>query len=83
MLMHIFNVGVGMTFSGGIIDLTLFGIMQGNDKTNWVYILLVGAVYFFVYYFVFLFFIKKFDLKTPGREDEDEETKLYTRKDYN
>lgn len=83
MLMHIFNVGVGMTFSGGIIDLTLFGIMQGNDKTNWIYILLVGAVYFFIYYFVFLFFIKKFDLKTPGRENEDEETKLYTRKDYN
>ena len=82
MLMHILNVGVGMTFSGGIIDLTLFGIMQGNDKTNWIYIVLVGAIYFFVYYFLFLFFIKKFDLKTPGRED-DEETKLYTRKDYN
>lgn len=83
MLMHIFNVGVGMTFSGGIIDLTLFGILQGNSKTNWIYVLFVGIAYFFIYYFLFLFFIKKFDLKTPGREKEDEETKLYTRKDYN
>ncbi|MBR4210986.1 MAG: PTS transporter subunit EIIC, partial [Oscillibacter sp.] len=53
MLMHIFNVGVGMTFSGGLIDLTLFGILQGNAKTNWIWVVIVGIVYFFVYYFTF------------------------------
>lgn len=83
MLMHIFNVGVGMTFSGGIIDLVLFGILQGNQKTNWIWIVIVGVVYAIVYYFVFYFMITKFNFKTPGREAEDEETKLYTRKDMN
>lgn len=81
MLMHIFGVGVGMTFSGGAIDLTLFGILQGNEKTNWIWIVLVGLVYAVVYYFVFYFMITKFNFKTPGREADDEETKLYTRKD--
>ena len=82
MLMHIFNVGVGMTFSGGIIDLTLFGVLQGNAKTNWIWVIIVGAVYFVVYYFTFYFMITKMDLKTPGREDEGEETKLFTRSDF-
>ncbi len=81
MLMHIFNVGVGMTFSGGIIDLFLFGILQGNAKTNWIWIVIVGLVYAVLYYWVFYFMIKKFRLKTPGTEADDEETKLYTRKD--
>ena len=81
MLMHILNVGVGMTFSGGIIDLTLFGILQGNSKTNWIWIIVVGAVYAVIYYFLFYFMITKLNLKTPGRESDDEETKLYTRKD--
>ncbi|MGN0503154.1 MAG: glucose PTS transporter subunit IIA, partial [Ruminococcus sp.] len=83
MLMHILNVGVGMTFSGGVIDLTLFGILQGNDKTNWIWIVIVGLAYAVIYYFVFYFMIKKFNYKTPGREADDEETKLYTRKDLN
>lgn len=83
MLMHIFSVGVGMTFSGGLIDMTLFGIMQGNAKTNWIMIVIVGIVYFIVYYFLFNFVIKKMNLKTPGREDDNEETKLYTRADVN
>lgn len=83
MLMHILNVGVGMTFSGGLIDLTLFGIMQGNAKTNWINIVIVGIVYFFVYYVLFSLLIKKFDFKTPGREEGDEEVKLYTREDVN
>ncbi|MDY3031427.1 MAG: glucose PTS transporter subunit IIA [Clostridia bacterium] len=83
MLMHIFNVGVGMTFSGGLIDLTLFGILQGNAKTHWIWIVIVGLVYAVVYYFVFRFMIEKFNLKTPGREADNEETKLYTRKDMN
>ncbi|MGN1097537.1 MAG: glucose PTS transporter subunit IIA [Clostridia bacterium] len=83
MIMHILGVGVGMTFSGGLIDLTLFGILQGNAKTNWVWIVVVGAVYFLVYYLLFSLMIRKMDLKTPGREDDDEETKLYTRSDVN
>lgn len=80
MLMHIFNVGVGMTFSGGFIDLFLFGILQGNEKTNWIWVIVVGAFYFAVYYFVFSYLIRKFDLKTPGRENSDE-VKLYRRGD--
>lgn len=83
MLMHIFNVGVGMTFSGGAIDLTLFGILQGNEKTNWIWIVVIGLIYAVVYYFVFYFMITKLNLKTPGREADSEETKLYTRKDVN
>lgn len=80
MLMHVFEVGVGMTFSGGLIDMFLFGILQGNAKTNWIWIVIVGIFYFIVYYLIFSFLIKKLDLKTPGR-GEDEEVKLYTRKD--
>ncbi|MGM9636386.1 MAG: PTS transporter subunit EIIC [Eubacteriales bacterium] len=83
MLMHILNVGVGMTFSGGLIDLFLFGILQGNEKTNWLMIPLVGLVYFVVYFFVFRFLIRRRNYITPGREDENTETKLYTRADYN
>lgn len=81
MIMHICNVGVGMTFSGGLIDLTLFGVLQGSAKTNWIWIVIVGLVYAVVYYFVFYFMITKLNLKTPGRESDSEETKLYTRKD--
>ena len=83
MLMHVLKVGVGMTFSGGIIDLVLFGVLQGNAKTNWLMIPLVGAVYFIVYFFLFRFLIRRFNYTTPGREDDEEETKLYTRADYN
>ena len=82
MLMHILGVGVGMTFSGGLIDLTLFGILQGNARTNWIWIVVVGIVYFFVYYFIFHFMIKKMNLATPGRESDDVEPKLFTRSDY-
>ena len=81
MLMHIFNVGVGMTFSGGLIDLTLFGIMQGNAKTSWIWVVIVGAVYFVLYFLVFSFMIKKFNYMTPGREENAGEIKLYTRQD--
>ncbi len=80
MLMHIFRVGVGMTFSGGLIDLFLFGILQSNAKTNWIWIVIVGIAYFFIYYFLFQYLIKKLDLKTPGR-DGREEVKLYSRSD--
>lgn len=81
MIAHILNIGVGLTFSGGFIDLFLFGILQGNNKTNWIYIVLCGLVYFVLYYAVFRFLITKFNFKTPGREDDTEETKLYTKAD--
>ena len=83
MLMHVLKVGVGMTFSGGIIDLILFGILPGNAKTNWIMIPLVGIFYFVVYFFLFRFLIRKMNYATPGREDDDADTKLYTRADYN
>lgn len=82
MVAHMLNIAVGLTFSGGFLDLFLFGILQGNAKTSWLLIIPVGIIYFFLYYASFTFFIKKFNLKTPGREDDDEETKLYTKADY-
>lgn len=83
MLMDILNVFIGMTFSGGLIDFTLFGLLPAGAgvPTNWLRLILVGIVYAVVYYFLFLFLIKKFNLKTPGR-DESEEVKLYSKSDY-
>lgn len=83
MLMHLLGVGVGMTFSGGLIDFLLFGVLQGNDKTRWVMIPLVGAVYFLVYFLLFRFLIRRRNLATPGREEGEGEVRLYTRADYN
>lgn len=83
MIAHMLNIAVGLTFSGGFLDLFLFGILQGNAKTSWVRIIPVGIIYFILYYVIFTFLIKKFDLKTPGREDDDVETKLYTKADVN
>lgn len=82
LLMHWLQVGVGMTFSGGLIDLVLFGILQGNAKTNWIRIPIVGGVYFAIYFFLFRFLIRKYHFKTPGQEEDNTETKLYTRADY-
>ena len=79
MIAHILNIAVGLTFSGGLLDFFLFGILQGNEKTSWMRVIPVGVLYFFLYYFIFKFMIKKFDFKTPGREDDDVETKLYTK----
>ena len=81
MIAHILNIAVGLTFSGGLLDFFLFGILQGNEKTSWMRVIPVGILYFFLYYFIFKFMIKKFDFKTPGREDDDVETKLYTKAD--
>ena len=83
MFMHMLKVGVGMTFSGGLIDLVLFGVLQGNGKTNWLMVPLVGAGYFIVYFFLFRLLIQKRNYLTPGREADSAETKLYTRADYN
>ena len=83
MIAHMLNIAVGLTFSGGFLDLFLFGILQGNDKTSWLRIIPVGIIYFFLYYFIFSFLIKKLNLKTPGREDDNQEVKLYTKADVN
>lgn len=83
MVAHMLNIAVGLTFSGGFLDFFLFGILQGNEKTSWMLVIPVGIIYFVLYYVIFKFLIKKFDFKTPGREDDDAETKLYTRADVN
>ena len=83
MIAHVLNIAVGLTFSGGLLDLFIFGVLQGNEKTSWMRIIPVGIIYFLLYYFIFSFLIKKYDFKTPGREDDDEETKLYTKADVN
>ncbi|MGB5823815.1 MAG: PTS transporter subunit EIIC [Proteocatella sp.] len=83
MIMHILNVSIGMTFSGGFIDFMLFGILQGQAKTNWMMVIPVGLAYFAIYFFLFRFLITKFNFMTPGREEDDEESKLYTRADVN
>lgn len=85
MLMDLLNVFIGMTFSGGVIDFALFGLLPAGAgvPTNWLRLILVGLVYSVVYYFLFSFLIKKFNLKTPGREEDEAETKLYTKADYN
>lgn len=70
MLAHILQITIGQTFSGGFIDFILFGILQGNSRTNWLLVPVVGTVWFFLYYFTFVFLINKFDFKTPGRTQD-------------
>jgi len=70
MTMHLLNVKIGMTFSGGLIDYVLFGLI--NPQTNAWLVIPVGIVFALIYYFGFRFAIRKFNLKTPGREVEDE-----------
>jgi PTS system maltose and glucose-specific IIC component len=78
MIAHMLQITVGQTFSGGFIDFILFGVLQGVSKTNWIYIPMVGIPWFFLYYFSFKFCILKFNLKTPGREDETDEISILT-----
>ncbi|MBS6183823.1 MAG: PTS transporter subunit EIIC [Clostridium celatum] len=84
MLMGVLNVFIGMTFSGGFIDYALFGLLPAGAgvPTKWLTVILVGIVYFVVYYFVFYFMITKLNLKTPGRDENEGETKLYTKADF-
>ncbi|MCD7715910.1 MAG: glucose PTS transporter subunit IIA [Lachnospiraceae bacterium] len=83
MVAHMLNIAIGLTFSGGFLDFFLFGILQGNAKTGWLLVIPVGAVYFFLYYFIFRFLILKLDFKTPGREEDDSDVRLYTKADVN
>ena len=71
MLMHMLNVGIGMTFSGGFLDFFLFGILQGNTKTSWLHVIPVGILYFIVYFIVFRIIILKFNYQTPGHEKDN------------
>ena len=73
------NIAIGVTFSAGAIDFFLFGILQGNSKTNWVFVPIIGFIYFLLYYSIFKFVIKRYDFKTVGR---GEDTQLHTKKDY-
>lgn len=84
MLMDIFNVFIGMTFSGGLIDFSLFGLLPAGAgvPTKWFMVIVIGLVYAVVYYFLFSFMIKKFNLKTPGRDENEEDIKLFTKADY-
>ena len=81
-LMHLLKITIGTTFSCGLIDYVLYGVLQGNAKTNWVLLLPIFAVYFVVYYYLFKWVIIKWNLPTPGREADEQETKLYTKSDY-
>lgn len=75
----ILNISIGNTFSGGIIDFTLFGVLQGNEKTNWMLVIIVGLAWACLYYFSFKLLIKKFNVMTPGRETEGDEIKVVTK----
>lgn len=79
---HVLNICIGTTFSDGLIDFVLFGILPGQEKTNWLMMLPVFAVFFVIYFFIFRFFILKWDLKTPGREEEGEEMKMMSKSEY-
>jgi len=70
MIAHILHITIGQTFSGGFIDFILFGVLQGEAKTHWMYVPLVGIPWFFLYYFTFRFMINRFGFATPGREKE-------------
>lgn len=80
MLMYLFNVHVGMTFSGGLIDLLIYGVLPGNEFTNWIRVIIVGIIYAPLYYFLFRFAIRRFDLPTPGRGESED--KLISKSDY-
>lgn len=84
MLMGVLNVFIGMTFSGGFIDFALFGLLPAGAgvPTKWLTLVIVGLIYAVVYYLVFTFMIKKFNLKTPGRDESEEEVKLYSKADF-
>ncbi len=82
MTCHILSICVGTTFSDGLIDLILYGILPGQAKSNWMMLIPVIIVYFILYFLVFRFFILKWDLKTPGREADGEEAHLISKDEY-
>lgn len=81
-LCNILGAGVGYTFSGGMLDFMLYGVLPGNARTHWIAVFVVGLIYAVAYYAAFRFFIVKLNLKTPGREDAVENVKLHTKAEY-
>lgn len=75
MLMNMFAVRIGMTFSGGLIDYIVFGVLPGTSgfENHWYMVIVVGLVFSVIYYFGFRFAIRKFNLMTPGREETKKE----------
>ena len=80
MVMALLGVVIGNT-DGGILDFVIFGLLQGND-TKWWWVLIIGALWFGIYYIVFKTVIIKLDLKTPGRDKTVDETE-YTDQEVN
>lgn len=81
-IVQLLNIGVGYTFSAGFIDFVLYGVLPGNGRTNWIALAIFTVVWGILYYFLFRFSIEKFDLKTPGREADDEASRLHTKDEY-
>ena len=67
--MQIMNIATGVSFSGGLADYYLFGVLQGQVKTGFTAIIPLGIAYFIIYYLLFRILISKFNLKTLGREN--------------
>lgn len=80
MLMNMFKVRIGMTFSGGVIDYTVFGVLPGTEgfQTNYLMVIVVGLGLAVIYYFGFRFAIRKFNLMTPGREEDTDTEETLT-----
>lgn len=79
MLLSIFPVAMGY-IRGTIFDFAIFGLLYEN--TNWPNIIIVGVINFVVFYFVFRYLIIKFDIKTPGREEQVQDATLLNEKRY-
>lgn len=81
-LVYLFGAGVGLTFSGGVIDFILYGILPGNPITSWIPVLLLGLVYAVLYYLLFTWGVDKFDWKVPGREEAVDEEAVFSDASY-
>lgn len=79
MTMYLLDVKIGMTFSGGLIDYLLFGVMP--NRTDWWWVIIIGLVFSAIYYFGFRWAILKFNLGTPGREKEEDDSVTYSKDD--
>lgn len=69
MVMTLLDVHVGTTFAGGLFDYTLYGIIP--QTPGWMLVIPITVIFGVAYYFLFRFLIRKFNFKTPGREDEN------------
>ncbi len=79
---HVLQICVGTTFSDGLIDFILYGVLPGQAKSNWIMLVPVILVFFVIYFIVFRFFILHWDIKTPGREEGDGEVKMMSKAEY-